>query len=328
MKNKFNQFLKFDAQTDASAGGAPNASTPAITPNTSTSSSAANAAATPSQTPASGSEGSGAAAPAKAAQGSGATSANWYDKISNQELKDYAIQKGFKDETMLLDSYKNLEKLKGAPADKLVQLPDTLDSPEMAKVFERLGKPAEAKDYGIQPVEGGLPAEMLGKVQEMFLDANLTKSQADKVVQKWNEMNQAATAASVEAAKAKMANDVNELKAAWGNAYEQNLNIAKSAAAEFGIKPEVVVAMEQQIGTKAAMEFFKSIGSKLGEAKFQQGDGKSQGFGRMSPEVAQAHIKTWKQDKDFMAKYANKSSAEYKQFSEAMKDAYPGEMPI
>lgn len=327
MKTKLENLTKFDALADTSGGSVP-ASTPATTPAESSSTAVTPPATPPVQ------QSTTTNVPAQAAGETAVnkpTSANWLDKISNPELKDYATVKGFKDETMLLDSYKNLEKLIGVPKDQIVRKPDASvapDAPEWGAVFEKLGKPADAAGYKIEAVQGGLPPEMLEQVKGMFHKANLTETQAKAVVDQWNALNAGQTAQAQAQLKAKIDADVADLKSTWGNAYDQNMAIAKAAHEEFGVKGEVIDAMAAQIGSKATMEFFKAVGAKLGEAKFKSGDGKSQGFGKMSPEAALAQVKAWKQDAAFMAKYSNKSSAEYKQMSEAMQDAYPGQMNI
>lgn len=300
------QYLNTRFNTDATAGGAQ--ATPAAA------------------TPADGGTPPPAAAPQAAPAAPSAPS--WYDSFA-PELKEYVQTKGFKDPAMLTDSYRNLEKLMGAPKEKLLRMPDAPDAPEWAGIYEKLGKPANASGYDkIKAVEGGAPAEYVEQIKGMFHKANLTTAQAEALYGEWNASNTAAAQQQMEALKAKGAQNEQELKTSWGNAYEQNLNVAKTGAQEFGATPEAITAMENAIGTKATMEFFHKIGSKLGEGTFTAGEGKSQGFGRLSPDAAIAQVNAYKSDQSFMAKYMSGSAYETKIFNDVMKDAYPGEMSI
>lgn len=259
-----------------------------------------------------------------------ATGGDWTASLTRQDLKDYAVTKGFKDPEMLLDSYVNLEKLRGVPQEQLLQLPKA-DAPaeEWGKVFNRLGAPEKSDGYKIDiPKEHGAQPEFVDWAKNAFHAANLTAKQAETVIAKWNEMNGAEMAKAQATSKAAMDAEVNALKTEWGNAFEQNMNVAKSAAKEFGIDQKIVDALEGQLGTKATMQLFQKIGSRLGEAGFTEGQSKGNGFGGMAPDFAKSQLSVQLKDKTWAANAMKPGTTENQLYNKLMKDAHPGEMSI
>ena len=79
-------------------------------------------------------------------------SGKWFDSF-DADTKDYITQKGFGDAKSVVESYRNLEKLRGVPQDRLLKLPDANaggDAPEWNEVYNKLGKPATPEGYGLQ----------------------------------------------------------------------------------------------------------------------------------------------------------------------------------
>jgi hypothetical protein len=103
--------------------------------------------------------------------------------------------------------------------------------------------------------------------------------------------------------KTAVAEDTNKLKSEWGGAFDQNVNVAKRAAQEFGVDAATIDKMESAMGFSGVMKFFNTIGSKLGEHAFVDGSG-GEGFnGAMTPNAAQSRIRQLQNDGDFVKKY-------------------------
>jgi hypothetical protein len=70
---------------------------------------------------------------------------------------------------------------------------------------------------------------------------------------------------------------------------------------EFGVTPEVVGKLEEALGFSEVMKFFQSLGAKLGEHGFVQGDGDSGGFsGALSPARAKQQLNDLMADAEFV----------------------------
>ena len=269
---------------------------------------------------------SGSASPTPSAAGA-ASAGDWVSQFKNDEVKSYVQAKGFKDAEVLADSYRNLEKLMGAPKDQLLRLPTEEGSPEWNQVFERLGKPKDPNGYKIEAAKDVPGAgEFAQWAKENFHKANLTESQAKTLYEAYNGFAKGELTKQEAAFAAAQKAEFETLKAEWGNAYEQNINIAKQGAKQFGVDEAKLNAMQKVMGYKETIKFFQNIGSKLGEASFVEGI--SGGAGRSSPEVARAQISQLLADPAFSKAYANGGAKEKAQMNNLFKDAYPGETTI
>ena len=73
------------------------------------------------------------------------------------ELKGYVDAKGFKDAQSVVESYRNFEKIKGVPQERLLTLPEKDEDPSWNDVWKRLGRPDQPKDYQLEvPKEFGV----------------------------------------------------------------------------------------------------------------------------------------------------------------------------
>ena len=220
----------------------------------------------------------------------------------NDDFKGFVQNKGWKDPSQVVDSYRNLEKLLGLPQDQVIKLPKEDDAAGWDAVMTRLGRPASPDGYKLEvPKEGGDPA-MAKWASEQFHKAGLTEKQGKAMVESWNARN-AETAATQKADYlAKCDQEAKALRKEWGAAHEQNLSIAQRACREFGVEAKVIDAMESAVGTAATMKFFHNLGSKIGESSFTIGNPVG-GNGVMTPAQAKAEIARLGSDPGFVRKY-------------------------
>lgn len=261
------------------------------------------------------------ATPAPAA-GSTPPAADWTASFSD-DLKGFVQTKQFKDPSAVVESYRNLEKLTGAQ-EKLIRLPEKEDAPEWAQVYEKLGRPKEAKEYQLEmPAEGG-DKEFLEEARSKFHELGLNRKQAETLAKWWNQKAANVSAQSEEQRTAAVLADAENLKKEWGMAYDQNLGAAKNATKKFGIDEATLDKMESALGYSGLIKFMHNLGSKIGEASFISGDGKTSGFGGvMSPEQARGQLAALNQDSDFIRRYAEGGAPERQKMEELMKQAYP-----
>lgn len=234
-----------------------------------------------------------------------APAVQWTESLS-PEMKDYVTTKGFKDPSMLLDSYVNLEKLRGVPQERLLKLPESADASEWNDVYSKLGRPDNPDGYGLQVPEKGDPA-FVNWAKDAFHKLNLTKNQATGLLEKFSEYVGSKNTESLEQYKSKVAEQEINLKKDWGSAYHQNIAVAQQAAKTFGIPSEAVDAMEKAIGFDGVMKLMSNIGMRLGESKYVSGQSNSQNaYGEtmvLTPQQARARIENLRRDPDFVSKY-------------------------
>lgn len=224
----------------------------------------------------------------------------------NDDMKGYVQNKGFKDPAMVLDSYRNLEKLMGV-RERLVKLPEKDDDAEgWNQVYERLGRPKEAKEYELKGPEGASDEKFIEWARGTFHELGLSKKQAEALTGKWNERVKGMLGESNQNYERQLAEQETALKKEWGAAYDQNINVAKHAAKAFGLDGATIDKLETAMGYSGVMKFMHTLGGKVGEASFVDGGSRNPGFGNaLSPEAAKSRIQSLKADPGFIRKYTS-----------------------
>lgn len=271
-------------------------------------------------------------APADGGQGappaaSAAPASNWIEAIPDAELKGWAQNKGFKEPTDALNSYRNLEKLMGADkAGRTVVLPAKWDDPaEVGAFFDKLGRPKDPAGYTM-PKEG-VDADMAKWAQSTFHEAGLTPRQAELVIGKWQEMIGGKSAATQEAYQARVAQESEALKGEWGAAYNDKIAQAKAAAKSFGVDAETVDKLENALGFGGLMKFFAEIGARMGEDKMVTGTTTGSFNGAMTPDAARAEIQRLRGDNEFVRRYVAGDADSRLKMERLHRWAY-GEQPV
>lgn len=260
----------------------------------------------------------GTATPPAAAAGA----PSWVDSF-DADAKDFVTQRGFKDPKSLLDSYRNLEKLRGVPQDRLLKLPEQPDDKAWDDVYSKLGKPATPEGYGLQPVDKDKP-EFTNWAKDTFHKLNLTAEQGQQLIKQFQEFQNAQTTQSQEQYTAQIQEQTGKLRKEWGAAFDQNINRARQAYRQFGIPDSAIDSLEKSIGFDGVMKMFHKLGTSVGEHAFIGGDGGS-GFGDMilTPEQANARIKALKQDGAWADRYLKGGVKERQEMARLMEMANP-----
>lgn len=255
-----------------------------------------------------------------------ATGGGWAETFS-PELKEYIANKGFKDPSMLLDSYINLEKLRGVPQERLLKLPEAADSPEWGQVWSKLGRPDSPEGYGIEVPEKADP-EFYNWAKSAFHKLNFTKDQATNLLTEFSQYSEGVKLTAQEKYKQQVSEQELALKKEWGAAYHQNIAVAQEAVKKFGVPAEAVDALEKTLGFDGVMKFLSNIGSKLGESRFiagNQGAGFSpENGGILTPDQAKARISSLKKDPTFVQRYVAGDYEAKKKMDLLHEMAYPG----
>lgn len=242
----------------------------------------------------------------------------------NDDGKGFVQNKGWKAPTDMLESYRNLEKLVGAPQEKLLKLPADDDVTGWESVHTRLGKPATPEAYGLKPSKQGESADFSNWAAQEFHKSNLTTKQAQQLSEGWNQYQQAREAEGKSTYQAKGVAEMTALKKEWGAAHDQNMSIAQRAAREFGIEAQVIDTLESSIGYAKTMKLFQNIGSKLGESQFVAGNpGNGSQNGPMTPAQAKTEIATLRGDPGFVKKYQDGDHVARAKMEALHKYAYP-----
>ncbi len=152
----------------------------------------------------------------------------WYSGFSEDVRGNNSITK-YDSVEALANAHISAQRMIGA---EKIPMPTTDD--DYSAVYKRLGCPDSAEMYQVTAPEG---VEINQDIQDSYKavahELGLSQKQMDGLAT-W-QFNQEATgsAASAEASQSALDTASNGLKAEWGEAHEQNVNLAARAASEF-----------------------------------------------------------------------------------------------
>lgn len=252
------------------------------------------------------------------------TPPDWTTGFSD-EVKSYVANKGFKSPSDVLDSYRNFEKLQGVPQDRILKLPEKMDSDEGKQMWKRLGMPEKPEDYQLEVSEQTGNKDQMEVFAKAFHDAAIPKDAAKKIVDKLKEYQTAVSKDAVEAAKAREADQQRALQKDWGSAVEQNTNIAKEAARILGVEKGQIDALASVLGHDGAMKLFHKIGGAVREDLFVAGRTANS---IKAPDIAKGEIEGLKKDMDFIARFSKGETEAVTKWNRLHQQAYPGEQSI
>lgn len=259
-------------------------------------------------------------APSAASTPPAATGGDWTTGL-NDDAKGYVQNKGFKNPGDVLESYRNLEKLHGVPQDRILKLPENMDSPEGRAVRERLGLPKTAAEYGLDKIIPKEAAKFAEWAAQTFHEIGLPLKDAEKIITKWNERSQAAQAQTKENYEASITTGEQALKKDWGAAYDQKINLAKQGVRALELSGPELDQLERVIGRERLFKKLSAIGAGVGEAPFVQGRPAAEGI--VAPEQARQKIQELKNDQLWVKRFLGGDIEAKGQMERYQKMAYP-----
>lgn len=220
---------------------------------------------------------------------------SWLDTLP-PEIKPVVETKGWKSPADVVDSYRNLEKLRGVPAERLLTLPeDVTKDGALDPVWAKLGRPEAADKY----------TNALGEAfaDDTFKDAAATAHKlglSDKQfagMQEWLK----GTTGQIEA---KRTAEVDAAFNDWSAANPQAVQNVQRLTAAVGVTDAAMDAALK--GDKAALfDVLGKVAARMGEGQVVQGE-QAEGFG-LTASAAKAKIAQLMADSDFMKGYTDQN---------------------
>lgn len=207
------------------------------------------------------------------------TTPPWYEGKVSTEVLGFWQNKAYdlKDPvTVAVESGKaafELQKHFGAPADQIIRMPkDAADAAGWKAVHQRLGVPAEAKEYDFANLKraGDKDVEpwLADTLRNALHAANVPKDVAPRAYADILKGLDSADTAKAAADAAKLADEKTALAKEWGVNGEFNKLTAMQGARRLGVTPEDVQRFESVLGYQRTMEIFRKIGAATTEATF------------------------------------------------------------
>lgn len=241
-------------------------------------------------------------------------------------------KKGWTNPNDVLKSYANLENMMGA-TDRLILPKDDNDEKAWGEIYTKMGRPATPADYKFEDVPEGVTRNE--DVNKWFANTahqlGLSQKQAAALEKNWNVFGKEMEVkfAAMQAEETKRHDE--ELRREWGAKYDDNLGLARNAAAKLGGEKiaAAIDALANQAGYTEVIKMFNNLAKGMGEANFVSGDSKTQGAGAgMNPESARKEIDRLMSDPDYLS--PSKNPARHKELNDQVtklfESAYPEDL--
>lgn len=243
---------------------------------------------------------------------------NHFASLEGEDL-GFVQNKGWKTVGDMLQSYKNLEKLRGVPENELVRISAEPKEEEVAAIMKRLGAPDNYEDYGIalDPNDDGpFVKDLLVAMQQ----AGLTKSQATKL--------NGAYEASLKGYLENLQNQIQardtaqeqEIDKMWGQNAVMNRELCKKAARTLGLTEEQNIKMKDVFGgPKGQYEFMFKISQMITEDLGKGLSSPGSKVFNMTLDQAKARRNELMSDSEWVKRYMEGGATEKEEFTNLNK---------
>lgn len=249
----------------------------------------------------------------------------WYDgkvdaeTVGHWQLKGWNVADPALIAVEATKAHRAAEQFIGVPPNQLLRLPkDAADEQGWKSLWTRLGTPDTPAGYDFSTIKNAdgtdLEASLLERFRTTAANLKLPKDMATGMVQDFVKQQAEARAESEAATAAAVLAEKSKLAANWGPNMQSNMLVAQNAAKALGISPEVVVALEKNVGYAQTMEMFRNIGSKIGEDTFVSNAFSGAPGGVMTREAAMARMTELKVDSAWTAKFLSGDAAATREF--------------
>lgn len=273
---------------------------------------------------------SGAAAVSQAAQAAvpatPAANGEWHSGITNEATRTWAQAKGWKDPLAAVESAYNLEKLIGFDkAGRTVVIPGDDATPEQRAAYnQKIGVPESVDGYKFALPEGMDPA--FSKVaSKWFHDNGVPAKAAEGIVKEWNEYQGGLKSQQDKAFEAESNLQFGEIKAEWGRAYDERIEVARRGMVQFlpaesaEARSKMMSDIEGVMGTKNFLKFSYALGAGLGEHKMHN----AENSGMMTPAQASQKIAELKSNKEWTGAYLSGDKTKARELQDLISMASP-----
>ena len=239
---------------------------------------------------------------------------------------DYAqivATKGWKSADDVLKSYGDLEKHVGAPADRLIRIPDAakIDDTFRADVFKRIGytpegAPGKPEDYGLtvpEGMDGEYAKAIAAEAHRLGVPAKYLKGLAEFNNKYAVDMAQKAKAAEDEAVTGRHKAVESKLRERFGDKYDATKELMTREALRIGFTAETLEAFERglALGGEGDLGLFRGVLADIAELRREAPLHQQQGGGGvMTPEVARSTLAAKRADSAWAAKALTRGTPE------------------
>lgn len=175
----------------------------------------------------------------------------------------------------LMEFHRGAERLLGVPADQLIKLTDLNDTEAAKKVWQRLGAPADPKEYTFEGIDFGSPERTVKYAEELraaAAEVNAPKAFADAFAKRVAKIEADGRSSAAAERTAAIGAEQAKLQEDWGtpdsDKFKANMAMADRAAATLGVDAAAAKALKDGLGGAFVARMFRDLATKLGEAAY------------------------------------------------------------
>lgn len=219
----------------------------------------------------------------------------WFEGKATPEIIGHWENKGWgKDDPVkvAIEASKQaleLQKHYGVPPERLIKLPEGNDPAQWKSVWQRLGVPAEAKDYDFSAVKNAAGEPIDAKLAEALRTEmharNVPKEAAVEIARALVKHQDSSRTEDAAVMAGKLAEEKARLATNWKGKEDINLLQARVGAERLGLTPDDVAALENTTSYSKTMEALRRVGAMSSEDRFVDG-----GTGTTGPATAEGAV--------------------------------------
>lgn len=232
-----------------------------------------------------------------AAGGGDADAFAWAGELSNEALaggkpsdKDWLTNKGYKSPADMISAMRALE---GHVNGRLAMPKDENDTDGWNALYKAIGRPDTPDGYEFK-TEDGSEDPRLTEFAKAAHDLGISKKQMDGLAAALDGVFTQSSAAEEARINADFEAGKAELRTAWGENYDRNVEIARRGAEKFGFDKDLLNALGDKVGVKKMLEMMHGLGKAMGEDTIDGNPSKL--LGGMDAKTAQAELDAMAKD--------------------------------
>lgn len=188
---------------------------------------------------------------------------NWKDALPD-DLKNHAALGNLKDVASVVKSLIHAQSMVGA--EKIV-IPKKGDAAELRGVFEKLGLPKTDAEYKFDIAGKVLDKDFLEAYRKTCFEKGILPEQAKAMADWFDEINEKARKAQVEAYDRNVAVEMGKLKGEWGDAFNENVAQAKAGLRDLPKESQDFIRNHGLGNNPHIIKLLQKYGSTLSEDK-------------------------------------------------------------
>jgi hypothetical protein len=181
----------------------------------------------------------------------------------------------------------------------LLTIPRADDPAGFLSAMDKLGRPADAAKYEFAKPDAGMAIDQKYQdwARSTFHELGLPAQTVKALSGKHNEYIKGVLAQQEKDYNLSIETDKKALAAEWKDGAERMFAAAGAAARGLGFSPDVIDAIEREVGYGKTMKMFADLGKRMGEDNFVTSGDKSRSVGAgMTPDEAKGEWEAMKLD--------------------------------